>query len=176
MGQYYTKRKNSTSSFKGVTYHKHRNIYVVYVHVDGFAQYAGSCKKEEDAGRLYDVYALEWLGEDAITNAKIGLFGGTPVPPNQIDVDMEKRECIIHLTDGLKTTIDLDDLYKVKPRRWFVTYQRGKPFVADSYGYRLHRWIMDNPENYVVKHEDGNMLNNRRGNFELVEKHAEFKS
>ncbi len=174
MKQYSRKRKKSTSIYKGVTFHKSRGVFVVYVQVDGKSKYVGLCKKEYDAGKLYDEKALEIIGKEAITNESLGLFGGEADTPNHIDIDKEKKVCNIHLTKGYIAIVDLADYDLVAKSRWFTTELRSIPLAVSTLGFRMHRVIMGNPVGHVVKHIDGDMLNNRRSNLELIEKKAEY--
>lgn len=174
MKQYTRKRKRSTSIYKGVTFHKSRKVYVVYVQVDGVSKYIGLRKREYDAGKLYDESVVELLGDKAITNKSLGLFGGVVETPNQIEIDEEKKICKIYLTKDAITIIDLDDYDVVAKDRWFTVYLRGEPLAVNTLGYRMHRVIMRNPKGHTVIHMDGNMLNNRKGNLELEERKGEY--
>lgn len=62
------KRSTSASRFKGVS--KHRNGWQVYIG----SKYVGLRRDEVEAARLYDSAAAAAYGEQAVTNASLGLL------------------------------------------------------------------------------------------------------
>lgn len=81
--------------------------------------------------------------------------------------------------DGILTVlIDTEDFNKVNQYKtsWTVVYKNGrldciltKPQINKvRYCIKLHRLIMDCPENLVVDHKDGNVLNNQKSNLRIV--------
>ena len=63
-----------TSRYKGVSAAKAR--WCVRITVGGKTRNVGSYGQEIEAARAFDVAALEHFGDDAITNASLGLLGG----------------------------------------------------------------------------------------------------
>jgi len=63
-----TKRKNTTSIYKGVTYFKKNQKWCAHIKINGKLQHIGYFKNEEDAGRAYDEKALQLFGEYAKLN------------------------------------------------------------------------------------------------------------
>lgn len=76
----------------------------------------------------------------------------------------------IQLTSGLVAHIDDEDWDKVKGYKWYSIKMRNTFYVRatipNSGGKKiyLHRLIMDEPEDLMVDHKDGNGLNNKKYN------------
>lgn len=79
--------------------------------------------------------------------------------------------------EPLKTIIETKDLEKVKsfPNKWSAYESNGKFYVigclqieGKKKTVRLHRWVMDAPDDMDVDHINGNSLDNRRTNLRLV--------
>lgn len=62
------RRVNGTSLFKGVSWRKHRDCWVAYVHSMGVTKNLGCYEYENDAARAYNQGALEAWGEFARLN------------------------------------------------------------------------------------------------------------
>ena len=82
---------------------------------------------------------------------------------------------IIRLTKGFSTIVDLADLPWIQMYRWIALKSAGKWYAArrvihsgKSHYIRLHREIMNCPEDLEVHHLNGNGLDNRRCNLVCV--------
>lgn len=82
----------------------------------------------------------------------------------------------ILLTTGEYTLISDEDFNKVNKWKWFFPQTISKDKYVKGHIYykngkkksvRLHRWILDAPNNMVVDHIDGNVLNNQRNNLRI---------
>ena len=60
--------KNNTSGYKGVTWNKKRNVWVVYLAVNKKNKYLGDYHDPVEAAIVYDINALKYRGEFARTN------------------------------------------------------------------------------------------------------------
>ena len=58
-----SKLKNTSSSYKGVTWNKKNKKWEARISINGKVSYIGCFKNEEDAGRAYDEKARENFGE-----------------------------------------------------------------------------------------------------------------
>ena len=63
-----------------------------------------------------------------------------------------------------RTLIDLDDVEKVKKYKWVFSHRY---VVNGNTGLRLHRFIMNAPEDKVVDHINHNKLDNRKCNLRV---------
>jgi hypothetical protein len=66
--------------------------------------------------------------------------------------------------------IDSEDAVAVMAHRWSATKRANGLYVRGTVNGKsilLHRFIMDPPAHLTVDHEDGNPLNNRRGNLRI---------
>lgn len=61
----------TTSQYKGVSWHKHANKWVVQIRIDVKQKHLGYFTSEEDAARTYDRAALELFGKYANLNFPI---------------------------------------------------------------------------------------------------------
>lgn len=61
-------RKDNTSGFKGVSWHRPRAKWVAYIQVAGKNRYLGLFSDRETAARAYDVAAREHYGDFAALN------------------------------------------------------------------------------------------------------------
>lgn len=59
------KRRNNTSGFKGVSWHRHTKQFVAYIRVNGKPIFLGYRRTPEDAAQLYAEAALKHHGEFA---------------------------------------------------------------------------------------------------------------
>jgi hypothetical protein len=88
----------------------------------------------------------------------------------------------IFLSRGYVAVVDEADYAELSQYRWFAKFggYRGpgaKPYAARSVRVgnkircvRMHRAIMNAPDDMDVDHGDGDTLNNRRSNLEIVTK------
>ncbi|MGL5315684.1 MAG: HNH endonuclease [Peptostreptococcaceae bacterium] len=80
---------------------------------------------------------------------------------------------MIKRSTGDKTiaTFDMDDFELISGRIWYPHSDKNKPkhmvYVLSAGGIRLHRLIMNPPDDMVVDHIDRNPLNNRKGNLRI---------
>ena len=79
---------------------------------------------------------------------------------------------ILHLTQGYEAIIDEADWPRVSRRRWHVHFCRGMlPYARCSYGgwkVFLGRFLLNPPADMEVDHKNGNTLDYRRSNIEVV--------
>lgn len=96
------------------------------------------------------------------------------------DFEIRGRETAIFIKTSkgemVETLISTDDLEKVRDfiGNWLPVWSEGtKSYYVQGFGglvnnpkknLSLHRWIMDEPENFVIDHIDGDTLNNRYSN------------
>lgn len=62
------KRENCTSKHKGVYWAKREQKWIADINLNGKKYRCGTFDNEDDAGRAYNVKALELYGEDALLN------------------------------------------------------------------------------------------------------------
>ena len=62
------KKQNTSSVYKGVSFHKHSGKWEVQIMINGKNIYLGLFSSETDAGRAYDKKAIELCGEFANLN------------------------------------------------------------------------------------------------------------
>ena len=103
---------------------------------------------------------------------RYGKIRRTNKDPNEIIMHEDYAEIILYdknCNEKDRALIDLDDVYKVKQYKWCL----------DAYGYviggkdkkiRLHRFIMNCPDDMVVDHINLNPLNNRKSNLRICTK------
>ena len=88
---------------------------------------------------------------------------------NEIVEHEDYAEIILYNKDGkekARTLIDLDDVGKVKNYRWGLT-DRDKYVEMRRPRTKLHRFIMDCPDDMVVDHINGDGLDNRKSNLRI---------
>ena len=92
--------------------------------------------------------------------------------PNEIVFYENYAEMVLYdknCNEITRTLISLDDVEKVKKYKWRLN-QKGYGITQEhkhSKIIRLHRYIMDCPENMVVDHINHNPLDNRRSNLRI---------
>lgn len=100
------------------------------------------------------------------------------------DFEIRGRETAIFIKtskgETLETMISTADLEKVRDfiGAWLPVWSEGtKSYYVQGYGglvnepkrnIRLHRWIMDEPENFVIDHINHDTLDNRYHNLRIV--------
>ncbi len=67
-------RRNNTSGYKGVWWHKNNHVWVASIKINGKMIYAGFFTDVIEAARAYDKAAIEHFGEFARTNVMLGLL------------------------------------------------------------------------------------------------------
>ena len=92
-------------------------------------------------------------------------------PPSEIRT--ENDVAFISLTKGFETVIDIADLAMVSGYRWVVLInsQTGHAYAVRFEGRKcilMHRMLLSAPSDRQVDHDDGDGLNNRRGNIRLA--------
>ena len=83
----------------------------------------------------------------------------------------------IYLGEGDWTILDQEDYYRLNNFKWFLTGRLHKFYAARTIKVdgktkitRMHRDIMNPPDNLVVDHQNGDGLDNRRQNLRLATK------
>jgi hypothetical protein len=77
----------------------------------------------------------------------------------------------IKLTKGYEATIDDADYASVSQYKWYADVGRWTTYAKSDQlpgRPRMHVFIMEPPQGYVVNHIDNNGLNNTRANLEIV--------
>jgi len=75
----------------------------------------------------------------------------------------------IPITQGRFAIVDGEDYYQLAKYRWTAT-DSDKPYASRrsaGKSIKMHRWIMNAPDELVVDHIDHNRLNNRKANLRL---------
>ena len=91
--------------------------------------------------------------------------------PNEIIKYDDHAEIVLYDNYGIeksRTLIDLDDVDKVKDYKWCILSASG--YVSTNIkglNMRLHRFIMDCPEDMVVDHINHDRLDNRKSNLRI---------
>ena len=86
---------------------------------------------------------------------------------NEIIEYEDYAELILLDKEGIevaRTIIDLDDIDKVKNIKW---YMNSEGYIVNSTIGRMHRFIMNCPEDMVVDHINHNKLDNRKCNLRI---------
>lgn len=83
----------------------------------------------------------------------------------------------IYLRGEVYVRVDSKDYAHLKQWKWFPLQSHSKVYAARKwqhdgkvYYFRMHRQIMDCPKDKVVHHKNGNTLDNRRKNLEILTK------
>ena len=91
--------------------------------------------------------------------------------PNEIVVYEDYAEIVIYdnnCEEVARTLIDLEDIDKVKDYKWCIIRSSG--YVSTNIkgsNTRMHRFIMDCPDDMVVDHINHNILDNRKSNLRI---------
>ena len=83
--------------------------------------------------------------------------------------------CVVALTQGYETVVDLEDARFVLSYRWHASVRKNRAYAArnplkslgETKNRYLHRVLMRAPSKQVVDHIDGDPLNNRKQNLRL---------
>lgn len=95
----------------------------------------------------------------------------TKYDPNEIVKYDDYAEVVLYnnqCKEIARALIDLDDIDKVKQYKWSII---NKYVVCKSKKIRLHRLIMDCPDDKVVDHINHNKLDNRKSNLRICTQH-----
>jgi stress response protein YsnF len=83
----------------------------------------------------------------------------------------------IYLGEGEWTILDVEDYYRLNNFKWFLTGRLHKFYAARTIKIdgktritRMHRDIMNPPDNLLVDHQNSDGLDNRRQNLRLATK------
>ena len=89
---------------------------------------------------------------------------------NKIIVHDTYAELITHNRDGsdnLYIKIDLDDIEKVRPYKWSMRGNYISSGHIDKERVRLHRFLVNAPNNMIVDHINHDVLDNRKVNLRI---------
>lgn len=90
--------------------------------------------------------------------------------PNEIVEYEDYAEIILYDKNGnekARTLIDLEDIDKVKNHRWGLTDRNKYAETRSPERVKLHRFIMDPPDDMVIDHINGDGLDNRKSNLRI---------
>ena len=83
----------------------------------------------------------------------------------------------ILLTNGYVTVVDDADFYWLSKRKWYAKPSAYTIYACRSeringvvHTIRMHRLIMNCPDDMEIDHKDGDGLNNQRSNLEIIKK------
>ena len=93
-----------------------------------------------------------------------------------------ERWCEMIISRGRTCKIDISDIPTITTRafggkrRWAVVMLRGKPYVREPFMTRgalfMHTLIANPPDGMVVHHKNGNTMDNRKSNLEVMSRSA----
>lgn len=96
----------------------------------------------------------------------------TKYDPNEIIEYEDHAEIVLYDKDCnevARALIDIDDINKVKNYKWHVTHYNY--VYSKTRNLRLHRLVMDCPDDMVVDHINHNRLDNRKENLRICTQH-----
>lgn len=92
------------------------------------------------------------------------IHGHTPKKAPQEIRELPDGCVAIVLSRGYEVVVDREDFDLVRSLRWFPSVRKNQTYAMTNPGIMMHRFISGNPKNFMIDHEDGNGLNNRRSN------------
>ena len=87
--------------------------------------------------------------------------------PNEIVIYDDYAEIILYnkqCEEVGRTIIDIDDINKIKDYKWYLDREG---YVINNKIGRLHRYLMNPPNDMVIDHINGNPLDNRKSNLRI---------
>ena len=125
-------------------------------------------KKCSVEGCNCDVHAKGYCNKHYRQYKKYGeILERTKYDPNEIVLYDDYAEIVLYdnnCEEVARALIDLEDINKVKDYKWCLSH--GYVFNQKN-NIRLHRLIMDCPEDMVVDHINRNRLDNRKSNLRI---------
>jgi hypothetical protein len=95
----------------------------------------------------------------------------TRLSPNDIEYFDTYAEIILRNTYGEeveRTQIDFEDIDNIKQYKWYLTKDGYAQTKTKNISMKLHRFIMDSQNNYIIDHINRNRLDNRKCNLRYV--------
>lgn len=134
---------NSSSTYKGVSFHRKHNKWTARIRVNGRLINIGLFESEIDAARAYDIMAIKHFGEYANIN-----FPGKP-----LDYDAIHRRC-----ETVKTSTYIGVYYDKKRNKWGASISiNGKSKYIGRFDNEID--AAHNYDRYVIQHELNHALN-----------------
>ena len=81
-----------------------------------------------------------------------------------------EKDYVVGTVKDLTFTIDIEDFEKIRYRSWSLDKDNYLKAKFDNKTIRMHRMLMDCPDEFQVDHIDGNVLDNRKNNLRIVTK------
>ena len=71
------------------------------------------------------------------------------------------------LKNGLSFLFDEDSLEVIENKKWYPSYESGRPYLIDCRGRKMHSFLMDCPKGYEIDHVSLDTLDNRLSNLRI---------